>query len=100
MPFVKKGDLVQLRDGPGPIVAVVLQVHTSSEPDMRSQLVLDGNPVDCNAHYVASLWVGEESVRYKFDVRFFWEVRSCHVDVISVRRVGTYDPWTRAKILS
>ena len=96
MPFVKKGDLVDL----GPIVAVVLDVHTRSEPHMGSQLVLDGNPVDCTAHYVASLLVGENTVRYKFDVRFFWEIRWCHVDVISARRVGTHDPWTRVKILS
>ena len=100
MPFVKKGDLVQLRDGPGPIVAVVLEVHTRSEPHMGSQLVMDGNPVDCNAHYVASLLVGEEAVRYKFDVRFWWETRECHVDMITVRRVGTYDPWSRVRILS
>ena len=96
MPFVKRGDLVDL----GPIVAVVLQVHTSSEPHMGSQLVMDGNPVDCNAHYVASLLVGEDTVQYKFDVRFFWESRGCHVDVITVRRPGTGDGWKRVRILS
>ena len=67
---------------------------------MGSQLVLDGNPVDLNAHYVASLWVEEEAVRYKFDVRFFWESRWCRVDQISVRRVGTGDPWSRVRMLS
>ena len=100
MPFVKRGDLVQLRDTADPIVAVVLEVHTSREPHMGSQLVLDGNPVDLNAHYVASLWVEEEAVRYKFDVRFFWESRWCRVDQISVRRVGTGDPWSRVRMLS
>ena len=83
-----------------PIVAVVLEVHTSREPHMGSQLVLDGNPVDLNAHYVASLLVDGDPCRYKFDVRFWWETRECHVDVITVRRVGTHDPWTRAKILN
>ena len=95
MPFIKKGDLVNL----GPAVAVVIQVHTSSEPPMGSQLVLDGNPVDCAAHYVASLLIEGKWVRYKFEVRFFWESRWCRVDVITTRRVGTLDPWSRVEIL-
>ena len=99
MPFVKKGDLVHLRDGPGPIVAVVLEVHTRSEPHMGSQLVLDGNPIDCTAHYVASLLVEGSPVRYKFDVRFWWETRACRVNRISVRPVGTHQPWSCVEIL-
>ena len=37
----------------GSDTAVVLEVHTSQEPHMSSQLVLDGNPVECTAHYEA-----------------------------------------------
>ena len=96
MPFVKRGDLVQL----GPVFAVVLEVHTSSEPSMGSQLVLDGNPIDLDAHYVASLWIEGAAVRYKFDVRFFWHAKECRVDIVTARRLGTRDPWTRVQILS
>ena len=95
MPFVKKGDLIDL----GPVVAVVLEVFSSSEPSMGSQLVLDGNPVDLDAQYEASLLVEGSPVRYSFLVRFFWQTRACQVDVISVRRVGSRDPWTRVEIL-
>ena len=100
MPFVKKGDLVHLRDGPGPIVAVVLEVHTRSEPHMGSQLVMDGNPITCSAHYVALVLIEERRVRYKFDVRFEWNHSTCRIDTITARRVGTHDPWIRAQIQS
>ena len=80
MPFIRKGDLLDM----GGMVGLVIKVHTRVEPQMSSQLVLDGNPVDCNAHYVATVWVDGEHTRYKFDVRFFWESKWCHVDMLSL----------------
>ena len=97
MPFVKEGDLIQL-PGPGPAVGLVLSVRTSSEPDMRSQLVIDGNPVDCNAHYVAEVWVEERAVWYKFDVGFYWEGGGCQVHTTTARRLNTHEGWTRVGI--
>lgn len=95
MPFVKRGDLIV----GGSDTAVVLEVHTSQEPHMSSQLVLDGNPVECTAHYVASLLLEGEPCRYKFEVRFWWESRGCRVEGVTLRRVGTHDPWSPVQIL-
>ena len=90
LPLVKPGDLFDMGVlGCGP----VMEVTMSREPCLHNQLVMDGNPIKCNAGYHAVLLIGGEPFPVEVGVWFVWEDREiCEVEM-TWKRKGSFDPW-------
>ena len=94
LPFVKPGDLFDMGVlGCGP----VLEVPMSREPCLGNQLVMDGNPIKCNAGYHAVLLIGGAPFPIEVGVWFVWE-RGCAREVdMTWKRRGSFDPWCQMR---
>ena len=94
LPLVKQGDLFDMGVlGCGP----VMEVTMSREPVLGNQLVMDGNPIECNAGYHAILLLGGEPFPIEVEAWFHWSGGEvCHSEIRWKRR-GSYGPWGRMK---
>ena len=94
LPLVRIGDLFDMGPlGCGP----VLDVLSSREPVLGSQLVMDGNPIKCNAGYVAILLLKGAPFTIEVGVWFVWEEGEVREEEMTWKRGGSFDPWCPMK---
>lgn len=90
LPLLKRGDLFDMGVlGCGP----VMEVTMSREPVLGNQLVMDGNPIECNAGYHAVMLLLGEPFPIEVEAWFHWSGGEvCHPKIRWKRR-GAYEPW-------
>ena len=90
LPLVKQGYLFDMGPlGCGPVVEVTM----SREPCLGNQLVMDEDPIECNAGYHAVLLL--QGVPFPIEVTawFHWSGGEVRGEEIRWKRQGTYEPW-------
>ena len=92
LPLLKRGDLFDMGAlGCGPVMEVTMR----REPCLGNQLVMDGNPIECNAGYHAVLLLGGEPFPIEVEAWFHWSGGEVVSSELRWKRRGAYDPWGR-----